>query len=720
VPLPGGSLATVAADRRALSLVLGLQSPDPAEDASARSQRVHAAVQRLIEQLARRGPLLLCLGDVHWAPDATLDLWEDLGRFLEGVPVLLVTLARPELFERRPHFGEARPDHVRLDLGPLDEEACRGLVRAISARAGPVDDDEAAAAIRRSDGNPLFLEELIKDHLERDEDADTEGVPETLDGVLAARLDRCDERERAILRRAAVVGRTFWRGVLEAMGAPGDVGAALRALRERGFLLRRDPSRIPREEEFVFKHALMRDVAYSRTPRGERRTLHRAAAAWLEGLPGGNEHLDARAEHHERAGDAAEASSLRATAADRAAAARSDREAQVHFRAALQLLDHVRPHPDDEAERRHGLVERLGDSLARTGDFDEALERYRELADTPELDAQQAAELTRREARVLDSRGDFDGALEALDRAGARLEGRPAEPALLARLLADRGWLLYRLGKLDEAEEAYEKALELLGEEGPPPDRAQVHSLLGALHYTRGELDRAVRHHEEALSLREALGDAAGIGKSYNNLGIVAERRGDLDAAADWHARSVRLKAAAGDRPGLALAYNNLGVLYWRQRDLERAAAAFTASLDLKRRLGNRWGEAITLANLAEVLLDKGDLDGCVARLADAEARAEQAGNPSLVPEVRRLEAQAAWARGDTAHARDLAEAAVAAARALGDAGREGAGLRVLGEVTDDADALHEAVRVLEAAGDATEAARARRALDALEARGEA
>jgi len=714
VPLPGGSLTTVVEDRRALTQVLGLESPDASEDASARRHRVHAAVQRFLEQLARSGPIVLCLVDVHWASDATLDLWEDLGRFLEGVPVLLVTLARPGLRERRPHFGEARPDHVQLDLGPLDEEACEALIRSIATRAGPVDDEAARSAVRRSDGNPLFLEELIKDYLERGEEADGEGVPETLGGVLAARLDRCDDEERAILRRAAVAGRSFWLATLEAMGAPGNVAKALQALRARGLLLRREPSHITGHKEFVFKHSLMRDVAYERTPRGERRALHRAAAAWLEGLPGVEEHLDARAEHYERAGDALQASILRATAGDRAAAVRSDREAQVHYRTALDLLGQVDPVPGDAAARRLDLRGRLADSLARTGEFDDALEHYRGVQSDPALGPERRAELLRREARVLDSRGDFDGALAALEGAAGQPEGGTRDPALQARLLADRGWVFYRLANLDDAEEAYRRALELLGDDGPATDRAQVHSLLGALYYSRSDLARAVEHHEEALQLRERLGDSAGIGKSYNNLGIVAERRGDLDAAADWHARSVRLKAAAGDRPGLALAYNNLGVLYWKQRDLERAAAAFTASLDLKRRLGNRWGEAITLANLAEVLLDKGDLDGCTARLAEAEARSREAGNPTLIPEVRRLEAQAAQSRGDVEQARELALAAVDAARELGDAVREGAALRVLGEATQDRTALQDAVRVLESAGDQAEARRAQQALDAL------
>ncbi len=701
VPRTGGAGPHDDEDRRALALLLGAEAPHGDADAAALHGRIPVAVQRLVERLAASRPLVLGFIDMQWAPDATLDVLEDLGRFLADVPVLMVTLARPGLFERRPHLGEGRAEHVRIDLKPLDEQACRDLVQAIAQRGGAVADAAGTAAIERSDGNPLFLEELVKDHLESGGGPDITGVPETLEGVLAARLDRCGESERAILRRAAVLGRTFWRGALETMGAPGDVAAALQDLRGRGILLRRSPSRIAGDEEFLFKHALLRDVAYIRIGRDERGSLHRAAAAWYDGLPAAEEHLDARAEHHERAGDSPGAARLRAQAAARAAAARSDREAQAHYRAALRLLGDI----DDSGVLREGLA----DSLTRTGDWDEALALYSAVRDEA-ADPARVAELRRREAGVHDARGAFDEALACLDEADATFP----PPEIAARLRADRGWTLFRLGQLEEAGKVCVQALKLLGDAGPARDRAQLHSLLGGLAYGRGDHDEAVTQHEAALALREAEGDKAGMSKSYNNLGIVAERRGDDDAAARWHARSIRLKAAAGDRPGLASAYNNLGALYWRRGDLDRAASALGASLDLKQRLGNRWGEAVTLANLAEVLFDSGDLQGCQTRLSESEAACGDVGNRSLLPEIRRLQAQVAQADGDAEQAADKARAAVELARDNADTLREGVALRVLGEVTSDAEALAQAVRLLDAAEDRAEADRARAALAAL------
>jgi len=711
-PSPGGSV-----DLEALSVVLGLAEPDPRQDAAARRHRVQAAVQRLVEREARKGPIVLVAGDVHWAPDATLDLVEGLGRFLEDVPVMMVTVARPVLLERRPHFGEGRPDHVRLELGPLDEASCRSLVRAVSSDAGGVDDKTVDLAIARSDGNPLFLEELVKDHLERS--GEGEEVPETLQAVLAARLDRCGEEERAALRCAAVVGRTFWQGALEAMGAPAGLSEVLASLRARGLLLRRKPPRIRGEEEYLFKHVLMRDVAYARIPREGRAALHRGAAAWLESLPeGSDQFLDARAEHHEQAGDHLRATDLRARAGDRAAAARSDREAQLHYRAAVGLLAQVSPQPEDHDTRRSGILEQLADSLARTGDYDEALAAYSDARSLvpPAFDQGRSADILRREARVHDSRGEFEEALRVLDEASGSMETGRGDVSLWARLASDRGWVQYRLGDLDGADAAYRGALALLGDGDRGEDRAHLHGLLGSLAYTRGELDEAAAQHRDGLALAEELGNSPAIGRCFNNLGIVAERRGDLDEAAEWHARSVRLKAAGGDRPGLALAYNNLGALYWRRGDLAKSAAAFTASLDLKRRLGNRWGEAITLANLAEVLLDSGDHATCAERIAEAERGCEELGNRTLLPELRRLEAELALARGDRAAAAAKATEAASIARELGDATREGAALRVLGEITGDARTLSEALERSTAAGDRAEADRVKAALQAIDA----
>jgi predicted ATPase len=253
--------------------------------------------------MAKRQPVVALLEDLHWADDSSLDLVTHLVSELPTVPLLIVAAARPHLFERRPSWGEGRDAFSRLDLKPLSRRASRALVAEILQRVPQIPSDLRDLIVDGAEGNPFFLEELIKMLIEdgviqpgapewsialdRLPDID---VPSSLTAVLQARLDRLPLSERALLQRASVVGREFWDRLVEELATDAalseDVGDLLGSLRSREMVYRRDTSAFEGTEEFIFKHAVLRDVTYESVLLKLRRRYHAQIAAWIEDRAG--------------------------------------------------------------------------------------------------------------------------------------------------------------------------------------------------------------------------------------------------------------------------------------------------------------------------------------------------------------------------------------------------------------------------------------------------
>ena len=268
--------------------LIGLEAaPGPAEEAA-------WAFRRLLELLARRGPLVVVFDDLHWAEPGLLDLVEHVADYGRGAPVLLVAMARPEFLEQRPGWAGGKLNATTLLLEPLGEAEA---TRLLTVLAGPVSLPEAAA--RRiagaAEGNPLFLEELLAALVEEGRlrrldghwaaaDLDDLGIPPSIQALLTARLDRLDEAERAVLERAAVAGQVFEQSAVVELSPPSErpaVPARLQALVRRE-LLRPARSRLAGDQGFQFRHLLLRDATYDSIPKQARAELHELFAVWGE------------------------------------------------------------------------------------------------------------------------------------------------------------------------------------------------------------------------------------------------------------------------------------------------------------------------------------------------------------------------------------------------------------------------------------------------------
>ena len=290
------TLAEGAEDRdRIVSLVAGMLSwgePVAAEDGQ-------WGVRKLLEHLAHERPLVCVFDDIHWAEPNFLELVEHLADWTRDAPLLLLCVARPELLELRPDWGGGKMNATTILLEPLAGDEVSHLVDNLLGRA----DIPAAARARileAAEGNPLFVEEmlgmLIDDGLLRFEDGAWRAVedlahvtvPPTIQLLLAARLDRLDAEERAVIERGAVEGKVFHAGAVTTLTPEGlrpQVPTRLLAL-ARKELIRPDRAEFAGEDAFRFRHLLIRDAAYRAMPKEQRADLHQRFAEWLEGAAG--------------------------------------------------------------------------------------------------------------------------------------------------------------------------------------------------------------------------------------------------------------------------------------------------------------------------------------------------------------------------------------------------------------------------------------------------
>jgi len=334
-----------------LALIIGLQADVPAAAGTVRGRHVlFASARRFAEALASRQPTVLVFEDLHWADSSLLDLIELLSAQVGPAPLLLVAAARPELRTTVPGWGESGLASVDLRLEPLGHEHSRELADRLLARATQQVLGQSADTISETgEGNPLFIEELVASVTERSSSAPSQ-LPTSIRGIIAARLDSIPAPERAVLLDASVVGRVFWDGALAQLTpSRGRLPELLASLEGRDLIRREPVSRLPGQQQFRIKHALIRDVAYAALPRAKRRNAHAAVAVFLEELHYQHDSPAAVGHHWLQAGDRERAAAYLVEAADRASRGWAKDEAVALYRQALTLVG------DDDPKRRREL-----------------------------------------------------------------------------------------------------------------------------------------------------------------------------------------------------------------------------------------------------------------------------------------------------------------------------------------------------------------------------
>jgi class 3 adenylate cyclase len=410
-------------------------------------EQLFGAWRTFFERMSATGTVVLVFEDLHWADSGTLDFIDHLLEWSRNTPICIVTLARPELIERRPDWGAGRRTFSSLFLEPLPEAAMRqllaGLVPGLSEGA-------VRAIVGRAEGVPLYAVETVRmlvadgklvpapdGRYEPTGDLADLAVPESLTALIAARLDALDRADRSLVLDAAVLGQSFPTAGLAAIAGqdPSAVEARLRGLvRRELFVLQADP-RSPERGQYAFVQALIREVAYNTLAKRDRKLRHLAAARYFEAV-GTDEISGALAGHylaaHELAADADEAAALGAqarialtAAAERARALGANEQAHMLYTQALRVTA-------DTAERAR-LQLSAGESATVSGALDageqllgEAIESFRAIGDVGGV-ASAAAALGRRyfhDYRIADAERTVRAAMD-------ETAGSPDDPAVI-------------------------------------------------------------------------------------------------------------------------------------------------------------------------------------------------------------------------------------------------------------------------------------------------
>jgi class 3 adenylate cyclase len=527
----------VLGERTILALALGMDVAGDLHPIQARD-RLHEAWIGLIGEIAAAQPLALLIEDVHWAEEPLLDLLE---RTLLEVraPVLLLVTARPEFLDRSPTWGRGRVPSEWIWLEPLaSADVDRWLEELVAAKA-PAGVREVLA---RAEGNPLFLEELLGTLIERGAlhrdrwDAalvpHETAVPDTVQAVLAARIDLLPPQEKATLLAAAVIGRAFSASAVQEL--IGGTEPDLRVLEQRDFVRRRpgDPS-IEAEREFVFKHALTREVAYGSVTARERALQHAAFADWLERRGRGrDEDAPLLAHHYAEAVPPADVDFVWSDA--------PHRHAELQAKAVKWLRR--------AAELAAGRFE-IEEALALFG-------RAREL----EPEAETKIQILQEIARVHTLRYDAQGFRAALEEALALEPGRVVAAEIYARLAyysLGRAYMWKEPPARELAEEWLGKALGL----SEPDSSARAWALLA-----RAASDPSTRMGtaNEVHRLAKALGDASLVAFAYETQTLAATEADRYQEACEWADRAVAASRTLADPSYASFQYWNAGFVYLR------------------------------------------------------------------------------------------------------------------------------------------------------------
>jgi predicted ATPase/class 3 adenylate cyclase len=737
--LPEGEDAVVA-DRLAALLGVG--------GSAGAIQESFWAIRRLLESLATDRPLLVVFDDIQWGEPTFLDMIQYLATFATGRPMLVLCLARPELLETRADWGEVGTV-IRLEaLGP--EESERMVANLLGEWSGP--EEVGRQIVEGAGGNPLFIEETLRMLVDEGALAREDGrwvshaglsqagTPDTVQAVIAARLDRLDPAERDVLQRASVIGEVFWWGAVSELSSDApesaNVGRSLQAM-VRKELIRPDPSMFAGEDAFRFGHLLIRDVAYESLPKKTRADLHARFASWVEGRAGDRavEYEEIVGYHAERAhrylselGPADErAVALATLAAERLGSAGLRSFDRGDLPSAANLLARAVALLPNQDPSRLGLLQSLAVSLADTGRLEEALVVSDEAIDAAQAAGDRRAELRagvrRKHVWMLGStEATHAEALGAMEQAIVEFEELQDDVGL-AEALRLIGIVHMWAGRSAEATSIWEQAIEHARRGGQRRLEIDVRHWMG-LALAQGPTPAGDAIDRIQSLLADQADDPTLRSQMSRYLADLEAMRGRFAEARAFIDGGMETARQLGLVTEIAAGFQrSAGFVAFLAGDLAGAEEVLREGFETLDRIGDVGHQVSVGADLALVLLEMGEREREVLALADTCAPLMIEDDVDAVVRWDAARARALARLGDIESAERLARRAVDRAWATDYAELRGLSQTALGEVLqrsgrmeEAAEALGKAIAVYRAKGNVVQAAATQRALETLEA----
>lgn len=641
---------------RTLEALIGLEE----EDVSLQPEEAAAGWRRFVGALADADPLVLVIEDLHWADDGLLEFLNELPNWGFDIPLLLVCTSRPEIYSERPEWGTTTRNAIDVGLTPLGEDDIAGLLDELVDTAGlsPEDHSELVA---RCGGNPLYAIEYAS--LVHEGGGDL-APPDSVQALIAARLDLLDVDTRLFLQAASIVGRVFWsQSLMYMLSYDADAtDSAIRELRSRELAWPVRMSSMNGQTEFMFRHVLVRDVAYGQIPRADRARLHENVARWMEALSVENlaETAVQLAHHYSTAHNLrrqlGEERQDLAEQAFRFTVLAAEQSANLDAQAALQLYEQAASTAPDKRSRAETLVALSFTQHDAAGSLESSIESGTEAArlfkELGDAENQALALAQRSRSHWLNNDGtrantDRDDALELI-------EGLPPSRVVAQALRMVATGRAIEGSNPEGAIELAMRSLEMARQVGSPSEEALALRVAGDS-ISLADVERARQLHAEALEI------AVENGLTRDEIYI----RNNMHSHLLWI-----------DGPLATLDVIEGGIKLAQQRGFDTPAVFLAASrMENLVSLG-RWVEALgALDDLLETALQRsamvadmlqtwraliglmmGDVDEAPAVLVDTQRRALEVKDMQAVVPTTSFAIAASYLTGDRAGAKELAD----------------------------------------------------------------
>ncbi len=559
---------------------------------------------------------VIFLEDIHWADEGSLAFLEQLAQSGQQMPLLVISLTRPILWEKRPHWG-TWPTHTRLDLVPLSASESYQLVVEILQKVPQVPKSLQDVIVQGAEGNPFYLEELIKvliedgvilkglEHWQIQTERLAElRIPQTLTSLIQARLDALPAEERETLQRASVVGRVFWdQTITYLQESPTIVKPSLSGLETRELIFVRETTSFAQTREYIFKHAILHEVTYESVLKRLRRTYHQRVAQWLQDHSGERvlEYAGLIGEHYEQARVTDLAVYWYQQAGEAAQQIYANDTAIDYYQRLLKLIPAV-----DHAE----VLLKLGQIWELTGKWAAAEQIYREALACAETKGDRGlqAHSQRSIGALLRLKSNHTEALEWLEQALGNFHNLEDAQGI-SRTVGNLGAVYKERGEYTRALGFYQQQLQIATELADKRSISISIGNMGVVYLHQGDYIRALACFERQLPLAQALADRFYVGMSTGNMGVAYQEQGNYARALECYAQQLHIASEIGDQPGISRVVGNMGVLYYDQGDYDRALLCYQYQLKTALGLGDQTMITVALTNMAEVYMAQGQID---------------------------------------------------------------------------------------------------------------
>ncbi len=648
-------------------------------------QRTFAAFGEWATAVAAEKPLVLAFDDMHWADPNSIALIRHLMNLCHHHSLLIVCVSRPDRESpywhvRQQAIKEYSDALVHIQLSPLSENETLEFVHSLLA-LDALPPELEYIILSRAEGNPLFVEEILRAFIAQGALYEDAGIwranwpipgtelPETLQGMLTARIDRLGEPTKRAVQIAAVIGRVFLKSVLaRVIEDETQLDNSLNQLVETGIIRERRQDRA-QDTEYIFKHILTQEAAYQTLLAQQRKVYHRQVADALarlfwergEALAGAG----LVATHYERADAWYRAIRYLERAGDGVRAAFANKEAVDYYTRALQLADTWNVE-EVEPLQRLGLHEKRGALLPTLGDIEGALNDYRRVLELAQVTQDQKAEL-----RALNQIGSLLAGTQAMEQAGEYFN-RALE---LARSIGDQEGMADSLNRLGEsfrqsgdyrqAQQCHLQALEITHNLENKALLANSLEGLGQIDFLRGRLHTGIDKYNQVVDLRRRLVDQVGLMEALDALAEIYLWQGKYQQVLDVCLEGFDFLSRVGDLPNVVSLHTYFALGYMFLGDLEMVEDHLLAGLEVARRLDHMVMQSRSLSWLSYYKLEIGQIDDALEYAQAANKYAEASASPLYKARAQSRLGTVLLERGDAEAALEIFDQVCAAVRRI-------------------------------------------------------